>query len=83
MAVETLAEIEKGEAVVVEIPLKKDKLSGKKIMDLKIPEKAIIGGILRGEECLIPRGDTEVFKGDRLLIFAPWSEVERVEKYLR
>ncbi len=82
MAVETLAEFEKGEAVVAEIQLNKEKLSGKKIMDLKLPEKTIIGGILRGEECLIPRGETQVFKGDRLLIFAPWKEVEKVEKYL-
>ncbi|RLI79025.1 Trk system potassium transporter TrkA [Archaeoglobales archaeon] len=82
MAVETLAEIEKGEAVVFEVQITKDKLSGKKVKDLKLPQRAIIGGILRGEECLIPRGETEIFKGDRLLVFAPWDEVEKVERYL-
>ncbi len=82
MAVETLAEIEKGEAVVFEVHITKDKHSGKKVKDLKLPQKAIIGGILRGDECLIPRGETQIFKGDRLLVFAPWDEVERVEKYL-
>ncbi|MBO8182620.1 MAG: Trk system potassium transporter TrkA [Archaeoglobus sp.] len=80
MEVETLAEIEKGEAVVFEVQITKDKLSGKKVKDLKIPKRAIIGGILRGEDCLIPRGETEIQKGDRLLIFAPWDEVEKVEK---
>ena len=80
MEVETLAEWEKGEAVVFEVQITKDKLSGKKVKDLKIPRRAIIGGILRGEDCLIPRGETEIHKGDRLLIFAPWDEVEKVEK---
>jgi trk system potassium uptake protein TrkA len=80
MEVETLAEIEKGEAVVFEVQITKNKLSGKKVKDLRIPRRAIIGGILRGEDCLIPRGETEIHKGDRLLIFAPWDEVEKVEK---
>jgi trk system potassium uptake protein TrkA len=81
MAIETLAEIEKGEAVVFEVQITNEKLSGKKIKDLKIPRRAIIGGILRGEECLIPRGETRIQLGDRLLIFAPWEEVEKVEKH--
>jgi len=82
MNVHTLAELEKGEAVVIEIQIRKDKLSGKKIKDLKLPKRTIIGGILRGEECLIPRGDTEILVGDKLLIFTPWDEIDKVEKYL-
>jgi trk system potassium uptake protein TrkA len=81
MAIETLAEIEKGEAVVFEVQITNEKLSGRKVKDLRIPRRAIIGGILRGEECLIPRGETQIHLGDRLLIFAPWEEVEKVEKH--
>ncbi|AGK61697.1 K+ transport systems, NAD-binding component [Archaeoglobus sulfaticallidus PM70-1] len=81
LTLETLAEIEGGEAVVLEIELENEKLSGKKISELKIPERALIGGILRGDDCLIPKGETQILKGDRLLIFTPWSEVEEIEDY--
>jgi trk system potassium uptake protein TrkA len=80
MNVQTLAEVGKGEAAVLEIDIKRKKLSGKKVKDVKLPKKSIIGGILRGEDCLIPKGETEIRLGDKLLIFTTWDEVEEVEE---
>jgi trk system potassium uptake protein TrkA len=82
MRVETLADVGKGEAAVLEIEVKNEKLSGKRIMDIKLPRKAIIGGILRGEDCLIPRGETELKLRDKLLIFTTWDEIENIEDSL-
>jgi trk system potassium uptake protein TrkA len=50
-----------------------------KIMDLKLPDCAIIGGVIRGEDFLIPRGDTVIKRGDRILVFATWDCIEDLE----
>lgn len=79
MHVETIADVEKGKTAVLEIEVKNKKLSGKKIKKIKLPRNSIIGGILRGEECLIPRGENEIQLGDKLLIFTTWEEIKDVE----
>lgn len=47
-----------------------DKILKKPLKDTKFPDDAIIGAILRGEEVLIPRGDTQVQPGDRVVVFS-------------
>ncbi|RLI74452.1 Trk system potassium transport protein TrkA, partial [Archaeoglobales archaeon] len=63
--------------------VEREELSGKKIRNIFLPKKSIIGGILRGDECLIPKGDTELKLGDKLLVFTTWDEIEKVEKSFR
>lgn len=82
MNVHTIAEIGKGEAAVLEIEVR-EKLSGKTIRELKMPRGAIIGAILRGDDCLIPRGDTRIHAGDKLLVVTTWGEMDSVEKVLK
>ena len=43
-------------------------LIGKKLWELNLPKEIIIGCILRGNQSLIPRGDTSVKEGDILLM---------------
>ena len=43
-------------------------LIGKKLWELNLPKDIIIGCIVRGEQSLIPRGDTSVKEGDVLLM---------------
>ncbi len=78
MKIETLAEIEG--AAVVEVIVRNPKLSNKKLRDIVLPKNSIVGAVVRDNECLIPRGDTEIRKGDRLLVFTTWDEIEEVEK---
>jgi len=82
LRVETIADVEKGEAAVLEIEIKSKKFSGKKIKDIKLPRSAIIGGILRKGDCLIPRGETEIKLWDKLLVFTTWDAIEDVESIL-
>ncbi len=77
MQVETVAEVEC--ATVVEIVLKNERLAGKRLAEIRLPENTIIGAIVRGDECLIPRGDTRLQLGDRLLIFTDRG-IEEVEE---
>jgi trk system potassium uptake protein TrkA len=78
MHVQTLAELER-DIAVLEIEVRKEKLSGKQIKDVKLPKSTLIGGILRGDDCLIPKGETEIRIGDKLLVFTTWNEIEAVE----
>lgn len=68
---------------ILEISVEKEDLSGKKIVEISLPKKSIIGGVLRGEECLIPKGDTTLKMGDKLLIFTTWDEIDRIEKVFK
>ena len=48
--------------------LRNSALIGKKLWELNLPKEIIIGCILRGDQSLIPRGDTVVKEGDILLM---------------
>jgi trk system potassium uptake protein TrkA len=42
----------------------------RKLSDLTLPKQVIIGCILRGEQSIVPRGDTRVVSGDILLLIS-------------
>ena len=50
---------------------------------LRLPEGAIIAAIHRGENFIIPKGDTIIKEGDRVFIMCLLSEVFQLEKLLR
>jgi trk system potassium uptake protein TrkA len=58
---------------LVNIPLK----------NLKLPEGTIIAAIHRGLEVIIPNGDTEIKRGDRVIVLCLLSEITELEKLLR
>ncbi len=49
---------------------------------IKFPEGALIGAVVRKDEIIIPRGDTQIQAGDRLIIFALHEAVPKLEKLL-
>ncbi len=53
---------------------------GKPLKDVKIPKGMILGAIVRGEEVLVPRSDSIVEAGDRVVLFAAPNVVRKVEK---
>ena len=54
---------------ILELPIPKNSsVGGKKLWELNLPKEIIIGCILRGDQSLIPRGDTRITEGDVLLI---------------
>ena len=76
-----LATVERGQGEVIEILLSKD-FQKRKIMDLKLPSKAIIGVIERDNHIIIPKGDTEVHPADNLIIFTKEETSQIIKKYL-
>lgn len=53
---------------------------GETLADLSLPKTAIIGGVVRGKETFVPRGDTVVEAGDRLIVIALPDAIPAVEK---
>jgi trk system potassium uptake protein len=49
---------------------------------VKFPKGALVGAIIRGEEIIIPRGDSIIKPGDRLIILALQEALPKLEKLL-
>ena len=70
-----------GVAEVIEAEaLETSPLVGVPLRDVNLPVGVIIGGVLRGDTVIIPRGDTVVQVKDRVVIFALADVVKKVEK---
>ena len=58
-------------------------ITQKPIKDLKFPEGAIIGGVIRGEDAFIAVGDTQIMPGDRVDVFAVPESIKAVDKFFK
>jgi trk/ktr system potassium uptake protein len=58
----------------------KSAITKKPLRNLRIPEGAIIGGVVRGTSSFIATGDTQVEVGDRVVIFSLPNAVQKVQK---
>jgi trk system potassium uptake protein len=65
---ETLAELEHGDAVVLELELAPD-VAPTSLLELKAPGFTIVGAILREGQVIIPRGQDVLQGKDRILVF--------------
>lgn len=55
-------------------------LIGKQLKKLHLPTNTIIGAIGRNGSMVVPRGDEEVLKNDRLIIFTKTNVIPKLEK---
>ena len=55
-------------------------LIGKPLREIDLPEGSIIGALVRDTEVVMPRGDTTIKLGDRVLVFALPEAVKKVER---
>ena len=79
-----LISLNQGEASIFAIVLPNDfKYSGKKLSDIRFPEQMVIVSVERSGELLIPRGNTLIFSGDKMLILAKDSALHEVKEKLR
>lgn len=79
---ETMIPIGQGHIRIAEVPIPPNsKVIMKKISELSLPKEVIIGCILRGEQSMIPRGDTRLLAGDILvLISLKENQIEAIEE---
>jgi trk system potassium uptake protein TrkA len=55
-------------------------ITKKPISKLKIPDGAIIGGVTRGKESFIARGDTQINENDKVVVFSLPEAITKIEK---
>ncbi|KYH25875.1 hypothetical protein HAPAU_25530 [Halalkalicoccus paucihalophilus] len=70
---ENISLIHNDRAEVLEIEInERSVLAGRTLQEsmADLPEAAVVGAITRGEECIIPRGDTHIEVGDHVIVFA-------------
>jgi trk system potassium uptake protein len=72
---------EQAEAMEV-VALETSAIVAKPLRRVAFPKGAIVAGIIRKEQIIIPTGDSVIEPGDRLIIFAQRRAVERIEKIL-
>jgi len=78
-----LAFISRGNAEIMEIELKSDsKLSGKRVKDLEQPEGSAIVALFEGEKLVIPKSDTLLRTGNKILVLAERGVADKVRKML-
>ncbi len=82
--IKQLVSINHGEASISEIDLPTNyRLNGKKLSEVKLPNKCIIVSINRDGHTIIPRGDTELLSGDSIMIMAKNDTMHYVKKMLK
>lgn len=74
----------KGEAAeALEVIAHEDSpIIGKKVMDLAFPKGCLVLCFQRGDEVVIPRGDTIIEQQDRLIIISARNNIPKLEKAL-
>ena len=67
----SLMPIEEGKIDIIDIEIGDDFASeGKSLAEISLPEDSVVGFIIRGELKMVPRGNTVINEGDRLIILA-------------
>lgn len=77
-----LATVEQGKGEVLKILLSED-FETTKIMDMKLPTKAIVGVIQRRNRIIIPNGTTQIMSGDNLIIFTTSENAPIIREYFK
>jgi trk system potassium uptake protein TrkA len=74
----------RGEGEVIEAQvMSTSPIAGKRLRDLNFPTGAIVGAVLRGDELMMPDGDTVIKVGDVLVVFAVFRAIKKVEQMFR
>lgn len=72
------------EAEVFELEAESDsKITRYELKDMHFPEDATIGGIIRGNETIIAKGDVQIQAGDNVVVFALQSAIKKVIKFFQ
>ena len=59
------------------------KLKGQLIKNISFPVNLMIVEIDRGTEKIVPKGDTKLMSGDKLLVIAPKGDFYKVDEYFK
>jgi len=79
--VEAITSLHGVDAEVIEYLIhKSNKTTRKPLKDLHFPDTALIGGVIRGEEALIPDGEFQLQLNDKVIVFALPEAIDKLEQ---
>ncbi|MCI8624625.1 MAG: TrkA family potassium uptake protein [Provencibacterium sp.] len=79
-----LASINQGEASLNELELPDDyRLNGVKLSELQLPMDSIIVSVTREGKLIVPRGNTQLLSGDRMVVLAKNETMRAILQELR
>ncbi len=80
----SLTTIADGKAEIMEALVREGSvLIGKKLFEVELPKKSLVGAIIRDEDVVIPSGRDEIQQGDKLIVFTLKDSIKQVEKLLQ
>ncbi len=62
--------------------LETTRITNRRIRDIHLAKGILIGSIIRGQEVIVPDGDTRIQVGDRVVLFTSTNLMSKVEKLL-
>ncbi len=72
------------EAQCIEYIAKKgSKIAKRPLRDIHFPNNAIVGAVLHDDQMIVPRGDTSITPGDKVVVFALPQALDEVEKLFK
>jgi trk system potassium uptake protein TrkA len=80
----SLSLVDTGEAEVLELEAEAESpITKAQLKDLVLPDGIVIGAVLHEGTVIVPRGETLIFEGDRVIVFALHSAAAAVERLFR
>lgn len=69
--------------ILLEIPVYVDsQMDGKFIKDIRLPQECLLVGIRRGSKEIIPKGNTEIYSGDQLIVLVNENNASFIKEKL-
>jgi trk system potassium uptake protein TrkA len=79
-AIHSVATFSDSDAEAIELEVGPNSAAiGKTLMELRLPKSMIIGGMQRGKEAFVPRGNTRIEKGDHIIAIALPEAIKAAE----
>lgn len=80
----TLQTLKKGSLALVEVELPNGTcpVAGKAVRDINLPEDCVLLAIIRGDDVMIPKGDTVLLSGDSIIAIATVEKEKALKKRL-
>jgi len=58
----------------------RSRITRKPLREVRFPANAIVGAVMRDDRVIIPHGDTQIYPGDKTVVFTLPQEIQKVEK---
>lgn len=75
-----LATVEQGKGEVLDIVITEN-FEAKKLMEIKLPTRAVIGIINRKKRVIIPKGDTLIMPNDEIIVFTKNEDAQKIRDF--